>query len=212
MALLCSGGEASGPSVQSEPVHGAGNEVGTAAESLDRARQEETPQPLPAGAPAGIDRQSRRALVLVDAPDLAGIITAALERLRVHALHERRADRALHLIEMQRPDLIVLDADLPAGDGWRLLETILSCPGSGRPPVILLAGHAPDERRLGRLPDVRACLVKPATVDEVARAVESILRSRPEGSRMADGGRAVDEPEGAESATSSPAGEPEVRP
>lgn len=48
---------------------------------------------------------------------------------------------ALELVEAHQFDAVLLDVEMPAMRGWRVLEAIHGLPGSSQLPVILFTGH-----------------------------------------------------------------------
>ena len=74
-----------------------------------------------------------------------------------------------------RPDLILLDLNLPKMDGRELLEQIKSCPELHRIPVVILTSSKAEEDII-RSYDLHAnCYItKPVDLDQFIRIVQSI--------------------------------------
>lgn len=83
----------------------------------------------------------------------------------------RRDDYA----DAPRPDLVVLDLNLPATSGHDILRKVKTDPELKRLPVIILTGSTSEED-LRRAYDrhANACLVKPIDPDEFADMVEYV--------------------------------------
>jgi two-component system, chemotaxis family, response regulator Rcp1 len=74
-----------------------------------------------------------------------------------------------------RPDLILLDLELPKMDGFQVLETIKADPQLKNIPVVVVSGHS-DEGEITRAYELQASafVVKPAEVDEYFAAIRSL--------------------------------------
>lgn len=74
-----------------------------------------------------------------------------------------------------RPDLILLDINLPKIDGMQVLETIKADPQLKNIPVVVVSGniHDGDIRRAYEL-QVSAFVMKPLEVDEYFAAIRSL--------------------------------------
>ena len=85
-------------------------------------------------------------------------------------------DEALHLIEQEKPDLILLDLMLPGADGIELMKLIFQITDA---PVIFLSGRD-GERDVVRAFDTGAddYIVKPFSPTELAARIEAVLRRR----------------------------------
>lgn len=85
----------------------------------------------------------------------------------------------LELAQAQRPDLIVLDLNLPEMDGFEVLERLLSGPETADIPVIALTASAmsKDVER-GMAAGFFGYLTKPLKFDEFLACVDAALRRR----------------------------------
>ncbi|NLA05914.1 MAG: response regulator [Firmicutes bacterium] len=57
-------------------------------------------------------------------------------------------EEAMELIEQGHPDLILLDLMLPKVNGYEVLESLKTDPGTGSIPVVVLTAKAEEEDRL----------------------------------------------------------------
>ena len=85
-------------------------------------------------------------------------------------------DEVLHLIEVEKPDLILLDLMLPGADGTGLMKPIFQITDA---PVIFLSGRD-GERDVVRAFEAGAddYIVKPFSPTELAARIEAVLRRR----------------------------------
>lgn len=83
------------------------------------------------------------------------------------------------LAEAHRPDLIILDLNMPNVNGFQMLEKIRSAPPTKTIPVIMLTGE--QERaaiRKGMTNGADDYLIKPVSATELLEAVEAQLKKR----------------------------------
>ncbi|HTX72615.1 MAG TPA: response regulator [Rectinemataceae bacterium] len=116
----------------------------------------------------------RRALVLVAEDDTA--LQAALVSMLEADGHEAAgvpdgADLLQRIRTGRRPDLVVLDLDMPVMNGWEFLVIRESDPVLLLIPVIVVSG----ERRLPPEISRSAHIAKPVRLEEFRRLVEAIL-------------------------------------
>ena len=76
------------------------------------------------------------------------------------------------------PDLIVLDLILPDIDGQRLLRKFRSNRALGQVPIIVITGYGPHEIPAGVSSSADFCITKPASFNDVIRAIFNLLNGR----------------------------------
>jgi two-component system response regulator AdeR len=129
----------------------------------------------PSASAARWDR-SLHALVLIveDEPEIADIVAAYLEREGLRTLRAQDGLAALALHRSARPDLILLDVQMPGMDGWTVLNTLRQ---RGDTPVIMLTALDQDLDKLTALRmGADDYVVKPFNPAEVAARVRAVLR------------------------------------
>jgi DNA-binding response OmpR family regulator len=115
-------------------------------------------------------------LVVDDDPDLVRAL-----RLRLRANHYEIATAtdgyaAIATAQKERPDLIVLDLGLPAGDGFVVLDRLQNSDTLSGIPVIVLSARDPqsNEQRALRA-GAAAFFQKPADNDELLNVIRTSL-------------------------------------
>jgi DNA-binding response OmpR family regulator len=126
---------------------------------------------------------SIRILVVEDEADIARLIKRTLERsgdMRVDIVD--RGDDALDAVLPDPPDLIVLDINLPAVNGFEVCRLLRARPATAAVPVIMLTARGAESDRVSGL-DLGAddYITKPFSVRELAARVRAVLRRRPAG-------------------------------
>lgn len=123
-------------------------------------------------------------LVVDDEPMVREVVAQYLTRDGFEVCELDRGDLVEQAVERFRPDLIVLDIMLPAGNGLDYLRKA----GSERVPVILLTAHADEsDRILGLELGADDYITKPFSPRELVARVRTVLRrSQPTSDISAD--------------------------
>ena len=113
-------------------------------------------------------------LIVEDEAEIADILTAYLEREGLRTLRAADGHTALDLHRSARPDLVLLDVQLPRLDGWSVLTQLRQ---RGETPVIMLTALDQDLDKLTALRmGADDYVVKPFNPAEVAARVRAVLR------------------------------------
>ena len=113
------------------------------------------------------------ALVVEDEPDVLQILRVNLEAAGLDTVLAADGDTALRRIEIEHPDVILLDLMLPVVDGWEVLAGLTSRPDPS--PVIVCSarrGEAEVQRamRLGAFDFIQKPFDPARVVDAARRA------------------------------------------
>jgi CheY-like chemotaxis protein len=124
---------------------------------------------------------SARLVVAAAAAAVRGRLGAALAAYTV--LEAARGDEALALVRRARPDLVVLDVQLPGLDGLAVARALAADPATAAIPVVLCSGAAarpaPGWAAAGRAAGVVAFLPKPFELRELLGTVARALGAPP---------------------------------
>lgn len=85
---------------------------------------------------------TRRVLIVDDEPDIRLLIRVNLVAAGYEVLEAGNGREAVDLIEVQEPDLVLLDLRLPGLDGWEVLEHLKQRGVTERIPVVAISAHA----------------------------------------------------------------------
>jgi len=122
---------------------------------------------------AGADTQ---ALVLIaeDEPEIVDILKAYLAREGIRSAWAADGRSALEMHLALKPDLVLLDVQMPRVDGWHVLSEVRA---RGQTPVIMVTAHDQDIDKLMALRiGADDYVVKPFNSAEVAARVRAVLR------------------------------------
>jgi CheY-like chemotaxis protein len=124
---------------------------------------------------------ARKILIVDDDPDARTFVALALRREGYEAVAATDAISALTVARRERPDVIVLDLRLPAGDGFLVIDLLRKLPELAGTPVILRTGYAEfGTRQRARAFGVAACLQKPVRLTTLFEAIERVLPPIPD--------------------------------
>jgi two-component system, cell cycle response regulator DivK len=110
----------------------------------------------------GKNDMSKRILVVDDQPDNRQIIRDMLARSDYEITEAENGELALAAIAKQRPDLILMDIQLPIMDGYTATSRIKSDPKLRSIPIIVVTSYAlSGEERKARAAGCDECVAKP---------------------------------------------------
>ncbi len=113
-------------------------------------------------------------LIVEDEPDIAGLLEAYLRREQFRTERASTGPAAVQLHRAARPDLVLLDVNLPEFDGFEVLRLIRE---TAQTPVIMVTAFAEDlDRLLGLKMGADDYVVKPFSPLEVVARVKAVLR------------------------------------
>lgn len=113
-------------------------------------------------------------LIVEDEAEIADILIAYLERSGLRTLHAIDGHQALTMHQAHKPDLLLLDVQMPRIDGWNVLNTVRS---RGDTPVIMLTALDQDlDKLMGLRLGADDYVVKPFNPAEVVARVQAVLR------------------------------------
>jgi two-component system, cell cycle response regulator DivK len=117
---------------------------------------------------------AKRVLVVEDDADHRDICVTILRHHRYEVVEAVNGKEALRMVDEHPPDLVLMDARLPAVDGWQATATLKGTPATEHIPVIIFTALArePDRERSVEI-GADGYLAKPC---EPIRIVEEVRR------------------------------------
>ncbi len=113
-------------------------------------------------------------LLIEDEPDLARVVQSYLEQAGMTVRVEARGDRGLAAWNQLRPDLVLLDLNLPGLDGLDVAREIRRKENT---PIIMVTARAEEtDRLIGLELGADDYIVKPFSPREVVARVRAVLR------------------------------------
>jgi len=121
-------------------------------------------------------RSNYEILVVEDTPEMAQLTLLSLERGGFKGIHAEDGETAMKYLEDTKPDLILLDLNLPGVSGWDVMKYIVEHHGTGTIPVIVTTAYGDSTNKvIGKLQNVYKYLVKPFKPTELIATVEEAL-------------------------------------
>ncbi|MBI2864044.1 MAG: response regulator, partial [Chloroflexi bacterium] len=126
----------------------------------------------------------KKILVVDDEPKIVEIVRLYLEKDGYRVVTAGDGEKALDMNRREKPDLIILDLNLPEVDGLEVCKTVRR--GSNVPIIMLTARDEDVDKLIGLELGADDYITKPFGAEELLARVEAVLRrSRLAGDRAA---------------------------
>ncbi|MGH7835639.1 MAG: response regulator [Candidatus Binatia bacterium] len=119
----------------------------------------------------------QKILVVEDEPDIRKLVQYNLTQERFKVLEAEDGERALKIVQREKPDLVILDLMLPGLSGLELCKILRERPETARLPILMLTAKAGEaDRVVGLEMGADDYLAKPFSPREMVARVKAILR------------------------------------
>jgi DNA-binding response OmpR family regulator len=119
-----------------------------------------------------------KVLIVEDDQDIALMLGVRLKARDYEVALARDAVTAVGVARKEDPDLILLDINLPGGDGFLILDRLRALDSLALKPVIVVSAHASAENAERALQGgARRFLSKPIDMAELLAAIAEVLAS-----------------------------------
>jgi len=151
----------------------------TSLDELDRVLAADEPAAAEAKPDVGVKRDGRQVLIADDEPITRMLVKILLERDGYSVLEAQTGREALEIAARQRPDLIVMDLNMPQMDGYDAIRQLRQMPAlSDVPVVVLTSDDGPGvERRVLEI-GANDYLVKPFDPAVLSIRIQSVFRRK----------------------------------
>ena len=113
-----------------------------------------------------------RVLVVDDHPPMVKLIEDALGKEGFSVLSAQNGAEGLRVVATERPDLVILDVEMPVMDGFEVLRALRLKVATSSLPVIMLSVHKePEDLLAGWIGGADQYLTKPCKMEDVVAAV-----------------------------------------
>jgi CheY-like chemotaxis protein len=121
-----------------------------------------------------------KVLIVDDDPSLVHLMTANLEDIGYTVISGYDGQMAIQLAQTHRPNLIIMDVNMPMTSGLKALEMIRKQEETKRIPVIMLTGESSDKV----FPSVESSsrimhIKKPIDLEELNGLVKQLIEKYP---------------------------------
>ena len=115
-------------------------------------------------------------LIVDDAPLNRKLIRTILAMRKIRVIEAEDAEKAFELIRERRPDLVLMDLQLPGLNGLEATRVLKSDPDTADIPVVMLsAGSVPEDDPDMREAGCAALILKPFAAEELLNTVCTLL-------------------------------------
>ena len=137
------------------------------------------PGAVPLPAPGAWPGRASQVLCIEDnAANMALIEEALARHADLQLIAAIDADSGLALARTRRPDLILLDINLPGIDGWAVMASLQADESMRGIPVVAITANAmPADLERGRVAGFAAYLTKPLDIGHFDRVLAQLLRA-----------------------------------
>jgi DNA-binding response OmpR family regulator len=123
-----------------------------------------------------VGRTRPKALAIAGGPAVRDPLRGPLGRAEIDLVEASTGVAGLRCFYVERPDVVVLELELPDLDGFEVLARIKELSDV---PVVAVAGDGDEERIVGLRAGADDCVSKPPLPEEVVARIEALLRRRP---------------------------------
>lgn len=117
-------------------------------------------------------------MVVDDEPDLRLIVRTVIERsaLGLAVITAQDADEALALVEIERPDVVILDLSMPGIDGYEVCRRLRQASQTKVVPVLILtANSTPESMQQARDAGADDYVVKPFGREDLIARIRRLI-------------------------------------
>lgn len=123
-----------------------------------------------------MEARTQQVLVVDDLADQRAIFRAVLEHRGFQVLEAEDGEGAVRQAEEDRPDLILMDVNLPWMDGWEVTRRLKAVPRTAAIPVVAVSAYlGPDAAGRADEAGCSACLPKTAGPRCIADVITSLI-------------------------------------
>ena len=90
----------------------------------------------------------QKVLVVEDEPDISKLVSYHLTQERYKVLAAEDGERALKIIEREKPNLVILDLMLPGLSGMEVCRILRDRPDTAKLPILMLTAKASEVDRV----------------------------------------------------------------
>jgi CheY-like chemotaxis protein len=117
----------------------------------------------------------KKILIVDDERDFAYILSVHLKAHGYSVVGASDATGAISVAQEERPDFIILDVCMPAGDGFTVMERLAKSDHTSLIPIIMITGRALSSKQLAMAEGAVAFFAKPVDFDRLTTLIGDLL-------------------------------------
>jgi len=122
---------------------------------------------------------NKTVLVVDDDPNVGLLISAVLKKFPYTVVNLRNGEEVLRFLDDNKPDLIIMDLQMPGLDGYALCKRIRDNPDTHAMPIIILSGVSEVEAKITSIElGADDFITKPFDVGELRARINRILKRK----------------------------------
>jgi CheY-like chemotaxis protein len=159
------------------PMREASGSIADARRALVAGRMALSPRRGPSQRPHHLTSRVRPSVLVVDDDETqCKLISQALSAVHILVRCSLSGEEALQALRESRPDVILMDIDLPDTNGIELTRVIRTVPGFAQVPIVMITGHSDKDAVMGSLgAGAAGFLVKPLTRQKLYGQINAVL-------------------------------------
>lgn len=123
---------------------------------------------------------AHKILAIDDHADTLDIVVMTLKGFGYEVVSTQNPVESIHLAEAERPDLALIDMNMPVMNGIEVVKKLRQHPELGQIPIIMFtAENQPDQKKAGFAAGVDDYLFKPTEPAEMIARIEEMLENIP---------------------------------
>jgi CheY-like chemotaxis protein len=117
----------------------------------------------------------KKILIVDDERDFAFVLSTHLKAHGYNTVMASDAVGAIAAAQKERPDFIILDISMPAGDGFSVMERLAKSDHTALIPVIVVTGRALSSKQRAMTKGAMAFFTKPVDFDRLLAFISDLL-------------------------------------
>lgn len=116
-------------------------------------------------------------LTVDDSATLRNVVRMMLVSQGFEVIEAGNVDEALQQLQVHKPDLMLLDLNMPGDDGMGLLRRMRALQlGRGLPVIVMTTSTSTEKRAEAAVLGAKAWITKPAPKDMLVKTVRTVLQ------------------------------------
>ncbi len=118
----------------------------------------------------------KKILVVEDSADIRDMAVRHLKRHGYRVTEAEDGEKGVEMAKAEKPDLILMDLNLPTVDGWEAIRLLRSLPNTRGIPIVAITAHTTSgDRDAGYEAGADAFVTKPIDFAALVERIQALL-------------------------------------